>query len=159
VVTLRPPDGSPLDLTCGCRIAIEPPVLAHVSSQGVVHPARSGTGVIRAMTDGVEARALIRVTDVGRSRPASFRADVATLLTKTGCNMGACHGNLSGKGGFRLSLRGEDPSFDHAALTRDQFGRRIDRVVPERSLIFLKPTGTIAHEGGQRFRRDSIEAA
>ncbi len=26
--------------------------------------------------------------------------------------MGACHGNPNGKGGFRLSLRGEDPVFD-----------------------------------------------
>ncbi len=26
--------------------------------------------------------------------------------------MGACHGNLNGKGGFRLSLRGDDPAFD-----------------------------------------------
>ena len=65
--------------------------------------------------------------------------------------MGACHGNLSGKGGFRLSLRGEDPDFDYAALTRDQLGRRIDRMEPERSLIVLKPTGGLAHEGGQRF--------
>jgi hypothetical protein len=72
--------------------------------------------------------------------------------------MGACHGNLSGKGGFRLSLRGEDPQFDHGALTREQLGRRIDRIVPGRSLIVLKPTGGLAHEGGQRFRRDSIEA-
>ena len=72
--------------------------------------------------------------------------------------MGACHGNLSGKGGFRLSLRGEDPEFDHATLTRDQLGRRIDTLDPERSLIVLKPTGGIAHEGGQRFHRRSIEA-
>ena len=32
------------------------------------------------------------------------------LLAKAGCNMGACHGNLNGKGGFRLSLRGDDPA-------------------------------------------------
>ena len=77
-------------------------------------------------------------------RPASFRADVVPLLAKAGCNMGACHGNLNGKGGFRLSLRGEDPAFDHAALTRDQLGRRIDTPRPERSLIVLKPTGGVA---------------
>ena len=97
--------------------------------------------------------------DVARARPASFRADVVPLLSKAGCNMGACHGNLSGKGGFRLSLRGEDPDFDYGALTRDQLGRRIDRLEPGRSLIVLKPTGGLAHEGGQRFSRHSIEAA
>ena len=44
--------------------------------------------------------------------PVSYRHDVVALLSKAGCNMGACHGNLNGKGGFRLSLRGDDPAFD-----------------------------------------------
>ena len=48
--------------------------------------------------------------------------------------MGACHGNLNGKGGFRLSLRGDDPAFDLASLTRDALGRRIDRIQPDESL-------------------------
>ena len=59
---------------------------------------------------------------LGRARPASFRTDIVPLLSKAGCNMGACHGNLSGKGGFRLSLRGDDPGFDFQSLTHDQFG-------------------------------------
>ncbi len=157
-VTLRPAKGSVRDATRGCRIEVEPAGLATVSAEGVLRPRRSGTGTIRAMFGGLDTRALLRVEYPERSRPPSFRADVAPLLSKAGCNMGACHGNLSGKGGFRLSLRGEDPGFDHLALTHDQLGRRIDRVAPERSLILLKPTGAIAHEGGQRFRRDSLEA-
>src|SRR5262249_3547879 len=68
------------------------------------------------------------------------------------------HGNLSGKGGFRLSLRGDDPDFDFQSLTHDQFGRRLSAVAPERSLIVLKPSARIPHEGGQRFARQSIEA-
>ncbi len=44
-------------------------------------------------------------------------------------------------------------------MTRDQLGRRIDRMDAGRSLIVLKPTGGLAHEGGQRFTRPSIEAA
>ena len=92
------------------------------------------------------------------TRTPSFRTDVAPLLSKAGCNMGACHGNLNGKGGFKLSLRGDDPSFDYQSLTHDQSGRRISRVAPASSLIVLKPTGAIPHEGGLRFARDSIEA-
>ena len=65
-----------------------------------------------------------------RRRPPSFRTDIAPLLSKAGCNMGACHGNLNGKGGFKLSLRGEDPSFDYQSLTHDQSGRRISRIAP-----------------------------
>ncbi len=85
------------------------------------------------------------------SSAASFRTDIAPLLSKAGCNMGACHGNLNGKGGFKLSLRGDDPSFDYQSLTHDQSGRRISRIAPESSLIVLKPTGAIPHEGGLRF--------
>ena len=100
-------------------------------------------------------RGIERAKDI---RTPSFRTDVAPLLSKAGCNMGACHGNLNGKGGFKLSLRGEDPSFDYQSLTHDQSGRRISRFAPESSLIVLKPTGAILHEGGLRFTRDSIEA-
>ena len=35
----------------------------------------------------------------------SFRNHVEPMLAKLGCNSGACHGALAGKGGFRLSLR------------------------------------------------------
>ncbi len=91
-------------------------------------------------------------------RPVSYRQDVAALLSKAGCNMGACHGNLNGKGGFRLSLRGEDPGFDLRSMTREMFGRRIDRAEPRGAWSLLKPTGRVPHEGGQRFLPGSIEA-
>jgi hypothetical protein len=86
-----------------------------------------------------------------------FRHDVMAVLSRAGCNMGACHGNLNGKGGLKLSLRGQDPDADFATLTRDALGRRIDRFHPTDSLILAKPTMSLAHEGGQRFRRDSLE--
>lgn len=81
----------------------------------------------------------------------SFRVDVQAVLSKSGCNAGVCHGNQNGKGGFRLSLRGEDPAADFATLTRSQFGRLVNRVEPEQSLLLLKPTTALAHEGGRRF--------
>ena len=87
----------------------------------------------------------------------SFRNDVMAVLSKAGCNAGGCHGNRAGKGGFKLSLRGEDPHADFAALARDALGRRINVVDPDRSLILLKPTGQVSHEGGIRFRPDSLE--
>src|SRR5215208_477568 len=49
----------------------------------------------------------------------SFRNDVMPVLSKAGCNAGACHGNKSGKGRFKLSLRGQDVEDDYATLTRD----------------------------------------
>jgi hypothetical protein len=87
----------------------------------------------------------------------SFRNDVMAVLSKAGCNLGVCHGNQNGKGGFKLSLRGQDPHADLLALSRDQFGRRADPLEPDRSLLLLKPTAQIAHQGGRRFRVDSPE--
>ena len=45
--------------------------------------------------------------DAAEPAAISFRNDVMAVLSKAGCNLGACHGNFNGKGGFRLSLRGE----------------------------------------------------
>ena len=85
----------------------------------------------------------------------SYRNDVMPLLSKAGCNAGTCHGNANGKGGFKLSLRGQDPDLDWVALTREQGGRRVNSLEATNSLILLKAATSIAHEGGQRFRSDS----
>ncbi len=87
--------------------------------------------------------------------PVSFRNDVMPLVSKTGCNAGTCHGNANGKGGLKLSLRGQDPDLDWIAFTRELAGRRINALEPTNSLLLLKATTALAHEGGQRFRADS----
>lgn len=89
--------------------------------------------------------------------PVSFRNDVMAVLSTAGCNAGACHGNKSGKGGLRLSLRGQDPEGDLLTLTRDADARRTNVFDPDRSLMLLKPTGQVAHQGGVRFRSESAE--
>jgi hypothetical protein len=82
--------------------------------------------------------------------PVSFRNDVMAVLSRAGCNQGACHGNQNGKGGFKLSLRGEDPAADFATLSRDMLARRTNPLRPEDSLVLLKPTAQVPHEGGRR---------
>lgn len=91
------------------------------------------------------------------AEPVSFRQEVMPVLARAGCNQGSCHGNLNGKGGFKLSLRGEDPAADFATLTRGMYARRIDSLRPTESLILRKPTGAAPHEGGPRFSAKSIE--
>jgi hypothetical protein len=88
------------------------------------------------------------------AEPVSFAREVVPVLTKAGCNAGACHGTPTGKNGFRLSLRGYDPAVDIQALTRDMAGRRIDRIDPDRSLLLLKATAREPHEGGRRIDPD-----
>src|SRR5438105_15554560 len=92
-----------------------------------------------------------------RAAPVSFRNEVMAVLSRGGCNQGACHGNQNGKNGFKLSLRGDDPDFDYASLTRDMLGRRTNPLRPEESLLLLKATATLPHEGGKRFGTGSPE--
>src|SRR5687767_13378576 len=68
---------------------------------------------------GLPAALLLGLALPANADPVSFRHEVMPVLSRAGCNSGACHGNLNGKGGFKLSLRGEDPAADLAALTRD----------------------------------------
>jgi len=89
----------------------------------------------------------------GRAGPddgPSFRHEVIPVLTRNGCNSGACHGALAGKGGLKLSLRGYDPETDHFVLTRQNLGRRVDRLEPAQSLLLRKPTLALPHGGGQK---------
>lgn len=85
----------------------------------------------------------------------SFRDEVMPLLSQGGCNSGPCHGNLNGKGGFKLSLRGEDASLDWKALTHGLAGRRVTPLSPDESLLLTKASGKVPHEGKVRWRTDS----
>src|SRR5688572_5941357 len=100
---------------------------------------------------GLPAALLLALTLPANADPVSFRQEVVPVLSRGGCNQGACHGNLNGRGGFKLSLRGEDPAADLAALTRDMLARRTDPLRPDESLILRKATGRVSHEGGPRF--------
>src|SRR6476620_5357762 len=91
----------------------------------------------------------------GADDRVTFLRDVAPILNKVGCTSGPCHGAAKGKNGFKLSLRGYDPSFDYQMLVHDVSGRRINRVDPPRSLALAKPTMQVAHGGGLRFDLDS----
>jgi hypothetical protein len=83
-----------------------------------------------------------------------FVRDVNPLLSRLGCNQGTCHGAAKGKNGFKLSLRGYDPLFDVQALTDDLASRRVNVASPQDSLMLLKPTAAVPHEGGQVLTRD-----
>jgi hypothetical protein len=87
----------------------------------------------------------------------SFVHDVEPLLTRLGCNQGACHGKGAGQNGFRLSLRGYAPEMDHLWLTREYDARRLDTATPENSLLLLKPLGKAPHEGGKLMSAGSRE--
>jgi len=101
------------------------------------------------------AKAGIELPGGAKIETVDFERHVMGMFGKTGCNSGSCHGSFQGKNGFRLSLFGYEPDRDHAALTRDIFGRRVDTVSPDDSLLLMKATGRTAHDGGMRFSQDS----
>lgn len=86
-----------------------------------------------------------------------FSRHVVPLFSRMGCNAGACHGAVKGQNGFRLTLFGADPALDHARLVREFGGRRLNFHDPDASLLLLKATGQISHEGGKRLDVGSSE--
>ena len=87
----------------------------------------------------------------------SFHQQVVPLLTRAGCNAGACHGAAMGRGGLHLSLFGSNPSEDYQSLVQQFEGRRINRVSPSKSLLLRKPIGGLNHGGDQVFDAESFE--
>lgn len=159
LVVSRPgADVAMVDVTREARYRVEPPMLASVTSTGLVLPRLDGPGRIIVEVGPSRRELPIEVRQFVAIPPVSYRHEVAAVLTRAGCSMGACHGNLSGKGGFKLSLRGEDPGADFDVLTRAAMGRRIDVLDPGASLLLLKPLGRSPHEGGVRFAADSESA-
>ena len=125
---------------------------------GVAYAIGDGSAAIIA-TDkkGNQSEASVKVVGTSRQHEWSFRNDVQSILARAGCNAGACHGALAGKGGFRLSLRGYDSQADYLAITREARGRRIEIGNPAQSLILAKPTGALPHKGGLKLDTESRE--
>ncbi|HTK75482.1 MAG TPA: DUF1549 domain-containing protein [Gemmataceae bacterium] len=82
--------------------------------------------------------------------PPTYERDVLPILTRAGCNAGACHGKARGQNGFQLSLLGFDRDFDYNALAHEGRGRRVFPEAPEFSLLLRKPAAEIPHGGGKR---------
>ncbi|MCB9783437.1 MAG: DUF1553 domain-containing protein [Candidatus Omnitrophica bacterium] len=79
----------------------------------------------------------------------SFRHEILPLLTKFGCNTAACHGRKSESNPFYLSVFGHDAKNDYSTLLGDSSHPRIVPGHPDQSLLFLKTSGQISHEGGE----------
>src|SRR5262245_31315691 len=146
-------DGYSEDVTANAKFVVGNTKIAQVSS-GVVTPLANGSTAITATVGGLSASASVAARSIDETSKWSFRNHVIPVLTKTGCNMGACHGAAAGKNGFKLTLRGYDPDADYKVLTREATGRRIAPQDPGRSLVLLKPTLLIPHAGGRRFGVD-----
>ncbi len=89
------------------------------------------------------------------NEPPSFVRDVLPILSKAGCSAGACHAKADGQNGFRLTVFSYDPLADHREIAQEARGRRTFPASPEESLLLLKATLAVPHEGGERIEKNS----
>ncbi len=140
-------DGTRRDVSTLCNVQI-PEDLLVINRDRIIEP-RMATGEGSLIVTFAEQTVTIPVScDVAADFPSDFMQDVNPILGKLGCNGGTCHGSQGGKRGFKLSLRGYDPIFDVRALTDDLASRRVNVAAPDESLMLMKASGRVPHEGG-----------
>ena len=149
VISAKLADGSTVDVTRIAKLALDGGA-AEVNATGKVTPLKNGAGALRVEIAGKSASVPVEVAQMQDSQPVDFIRDVNPVMTRLGCNAGTCHGAKDGKFGFKLSLRGYDPIFDVRSLKDDLAGRRLNVASPDDSLMLLKATAGVPHEGGQR---------
>jgi hypothetical protein len=152
VVTGLDAAGQPRDLTSVAAITSSNNGVAAIDGS-VVTAVADGTSALLIQAGPHSAAIPVTVQKAGEPAPVSFQNETIAALTKAGCNMGACHGSPSGKGGFRLSLRGYDAPFDLVTLRSEFHGRRVNAINPDESLILRKPLMELAHGGGRRLKK------
>ena len=95
-------------------------------------------------------------TSLAAERPLSFVNDIQPILTKAGCNAGACHAKaITGQRGFRLSVLGFEPEEDYEAIVKQGKGRRVFPPAPEESLLITKGAAIVPHTGGKKLEPGS----
>ncbi len=148
LVTAHLADGATLDATRWVQASQAQPLL-RVSPGGLLNPAQDGKGQLTLALGGQSLVVPVEVS--GQSDPlvVDYLHEVTPVMSRMGCNAGTCHGAKDGKAGFKLSLRGYDPVYDLRAFTDDIKGRRTNVASPDDSLMLMKATAGVPHEGGQ----------
>ena len=146
--------GITVDVSRALDVQFDPAGIA-AFREGKLIPLANGEATATVRHNSMSATVKVTVQNATFQPPVSFRMDVIPILTRSGCNSGACHGAASGKNGFGLTLFGFDPKRDLRALSRDFRSRRIDCADPDSSLILTKPSGLVRHKGGKRIEPDS----
>lgn len=121
-----------------------------VSPTGRLLAVGNGTANV-VVTDGEQSQTVAAtVSGVEEQPKIGFDSHIRPIISRLGCNAGACHASQFGKGGFVLSVVGFDPDLDYSSMVRDRLQRRVSMVQPEESLLLKKPTLEVAHGGGKK---------
>ncbi len=156
------------DVTSMVRFSVSDPEVARVDESGKLLALADGETLLQADLEHHTVEVRVHATATGKDRPFSFQRDIGSIFAKRGCNGSSCHGGVKGRGGFKLSLDTTVPREDYGriveggtfrVLTPDSDPKtpRINLAEPEKSLLLLKPTMRVVHEGGRRFGRGSSD--
>ncbi len=145
------------DLTHNAQYESSNPKIVTVDKSGFLLAGTDGEAMVTVTAAGQSAKVPVKVGNVKNSPDVDFMKHVMPVLSRAGCNMGACHASQYGKGGFVLSVFGFEPEKDREAIARDRQSRRVNLLDPDRSLFLLKPTMQVPHGGGKRLDKGSVD--
>ena len=148
LVTAHLADGARADATRLVKAAVDQPVV-RVTPGGLVSPVQDGAAQLTLTAGGQSVTVPVEVSGHELPLVVDYLHEVTPVMSRMGCNAGTCHGAKDGKAGFKLSLRGYDPVYDLRAFTDDIKGRRTNVASPDDSLMLMKATAGVPHEGGQ----------
>lgn len=149
LVTATLSNGTKADVTRMAKLTFQGGEAASINERGLLRPGSDGKGEVKIAFMGKSATVPVTVTGMNLALKPDYVRDVMPITSKLGCNMGTCHGAKDGKAGFKLSLRGYDPIYDVLAFTDELASRRANVASPDHSLMLLKASGSVPHEGGQ----------
>ena len=90
-----------------------------VDQTGLLSAVANGTAEIQIRVGRSKRVVSVIVSDITESPELDFHYSVQPVLSKAGCNMGACHASQHGKGVFVLSVFCYDPSKDFSSIVKD----------------------------------------
>jgi WD40 repeat protein/mono/diheme cytochrome c family protein len=149
LITAKMSDGTRADVTRMAKITAAKGDVVLIDSRGMVRPDKDGATAINISFMGRTASVPANVSGLNLALKPDYVRDIMPVTSKLGCNQGTCHGAKEGKAGFKLSLRGYDPIYDVLAYADELASRRANVASPEHSLMLLKASGAVPHEGGQ----------
>jgi hypothetical protein len=155
VVRQAPVTERAADLTHAASYASSDPKVVMVAPGGRLIATGNGTATVSITAGTATTSVPVTVAGVEAEPQVDFLNEVMPVMSKAGCNQGACHAAQYGKGGLKVSVFGSDPGADWQNIIRNEAGRRVNLRDPDASLFLLKPTLGVPHEGGRRLDRSS----
>jgi hypothetical protein len=149
LVTGLTADKREIDLTHAAKYRFDTAGIANVNVRGLLTPVADGLATLSITAGGVKASVDVAVVDSHAPWRIDFASDIMPILSRLGCNSGACHGKAEGKNGFKLSVFGFDALTDYEAIVNSGRGRRVMVSAPDRSLVLRKALAEMPHGGGQ----------